>query len=66
MTAPILGARTLRAARGVLGADGLTLSAEEARPPRGRAAPACAVSGQRMLTEQLGLTDYGKLARPTA
>jgi aryl-alcohol dehydrogenase-like predicted oxidoreductase len=62
VTAPIVGPRTFEQLEDVLGADGLELTAEEyerlAAP-----APPPPMYPQRMLTEQVGLTDYGRLAR---
>jgi len=65
VTAPILGARTFDQLEDVLGADGLTLSADE-RARLEAPAPPPPLYPQRMLREQVGLTDYGTLARPTA
>ena len=64
VTAPILGARTFEQLEDVLGADGLTLSAEE-RARLEAPAPPPPLYPHRMLTEQVGLSDYGTLARPT-
>ena len=65
VTAPILGARTFDQLEDVLGADGLTLSTDE-RARLEAPAPPPPLYPQRMLREQVGLTDYGTLARPTA
>jgi len=64
ITAPIVGPRTFDQLEDLLGADGLELTGEEyerlAAP-----APPPPMYPQRMLTEQVGLTDYGTLARAT-
>ncbi len=65
VTAPILGARTLDQLEDVLGAAALDLSADE-RARLEAPAPPPPLYPQRMLREQVGLTDYGTLARPTA
>jgi aryl-alcohol dehydrogenase-like predicted oxidoreductase len=62
VTAPIVGARTFDQLEDVLGADGLELSAEE-RARLEAPAPPPPMYPQRMLIEQVGLTDYGRLAR---
>jgi aryl-alcohol dehydrogenase-like predicted oxidoreductase len=62
ITAPILGPRTMDQLEDVLGADELELTdAERARLEA--PAPPPPTYPQRMLREQVGLTDYGRLAR---
>src|SRR5215213_6266745 len=65
VTAPIVGARTFAQLEDVLGADGLTLSADE-RARLEAPAPPPPLYPQRMLREQVGLTDFGTLTRPAA
>ncbi len=62
VTAPIVGPRTFAQLEDLLGADGLELTADE-RARLEAPAPPPPTYPQRMLTEQLGLTDYGRLAR---
>ena len=63
ITAPIIGPRTLEQLDGLLGADDLTLSADE-RARLEAHAPPPDVYPQRMLREQAGIGDPAVLARP--
>jgi aryl-alcohol dehydrogenase-like predicted oxidoreductase len=64
VAAPIIGPRTLEHLDGILGADAITLTAQE-RARLEAPAPPPEVSPHRMLTEQLGLKSAaGHLTRP--
>jgi aryl-alcohol dehydrogenase-like predicted oxidoreductase len=62
VTAPILGPRTFEQLEDVLGADGLELTGDE-RERLEAPSPPPPVYPQRMLTEQVGITAYGTVAR---